>query len=320
MKPYHVPMVLSALFTLFSLAHAQQLVRIPRIGFLAAPSQSTFAARQAGFLQGLKDLGYADGKNIQIEYRYAGGQLDRLPTLVSDLVNLNVDVLVATGPAGLAAKNATKSIPIVFVAVQDPIGTGLVESLSRPGGNATGLSNLGPELSGKRLELLKEAFPALNRAVFLSAGAASAKETQKVGSALGVQLQSILVRDGTSLDGLLVEALKHRPQALITSPGAVFLALQPQILEFAARHRLPAMYGAPEFVDAGGLMSYGPNPTDQFRRAAVYVDKVLKGTKPADLPVEQPMKFEFVVNLKTAEQIGVIIPPNVLQRADRVIR
>ena len=307
-------------------AQAQQPAKIPRIGFLVVPTRSFFSARMETFRQGLRELGYVEGKNVVIEYRYAEGKLDLLPALASELVQLKVDVIVTSSlPGVLAAKNATGTIPIVFGAVGDAVGSGLVASLARPGGNVTGLSIFAPELSGKRFELLKEAFPKVTRVVVLwnptdSGNALSFKETQAVAKALGVQLQSMEVRGASDFESGFQRAKKARVQALIAVPSPVINANQKQVLEFAEKNRLPAMYAGPEFVDAGGLMSYAPNYTDHYRRAAVFVDKILKGTKPADLPVEQPMKFEFVINLQAAKQIGVTIPPNVLVRADRVIR
>ena len=306
-------------------ARAQQGKKMPRVGFLIAPSPSFFAPRLEGFRDGLRNLGYVEGKNILVEYRYAEGNLDRLPELAAELVNLNVDVIVTSGPASMAAKNATKTIPIVFSGVQDPVANGLVESLAMPGGNVTGLSILAPELGGKRLELLKEAVPKIRRIAFLWGGGGSrtpvtVKETLAAGRAFHLEVNSLEVRDSKDFDGAFKAITKTRAQGLLLNPGPIINTFQARIVEFAARNRLPAMYAAPEQVDAGGLMSYGTNPTEQYRRAAVYVDKILKGTKPADLPVEQPMKFEFVFNLKTAKQIGLAIPPNVLARADRVIR
>ena len=307
-------------------ARAQQPTKMPRIGFLVAPTRSFFSTRMEAFRQGLRELGYVEGKNVIIEYRYAEGKLDLLPALASELVQLNVDVIVTSGTLGvLAAKNATSTIPIVFAVVPDAVGTGLVASLARPGGNVTGLSTYGPELSGKRLELLKEAFPKVTRVVVLwnptdSGDSLSFKETQAVAKAFRVQLQSMEVRGGNDFESGFQRAKKERVQALVAVGSPIVNANQKQILEFAAKNRLPAMYGGSEFVDAGGLMSYAPSFTEQFRRAAVFVDKILKGTKPADIPVEQPMKFEFVINLNAAQQIGVTIPPNVLVRADRVIR
>jgi putative ABC transport system substrate-binding protein len=308
------------LFALAVTAQAQQPGKLPRIGFLVAPSQAFFANRLEAFRQGLRELGYVEGKNINIEVRYADGKRNRLSELAAELVHLNVEVIVASGPGSLAAKSATKTIPIVFAAVQDPITSGLVESLARPGGNVTGLSTLAPELGGKRLEILKEVVAKISRIAFLWGTEVSAKETLSVAQGLGVQLQSFEVRDAKDLDSALDAATKQRAQAMLMSADAFFNTHQSRIIEFAAKTRLPAMYASAESVDAGGLMSYAPNQISQFHRAATYVDKILKGTKPADLPVEQPMKFEFVINLKTAKQIGVTIPPNVLARADRVIR
>ena len=262
-----------------------------------------------------------------IEYRYAEGNLDRLPDLAKELVGVKVDVIVTTTVQGvLAVKDATRTIPVVFAGVQDPVASGIIDSLARPGGNATGLSLLAPELGGKRLELLKEVVPKIARVAFLwSAGSQSGaaftvKEIQAAARALGLQCQSIEVRDSKSFDSAFEAATKERAQALLTNPSAVINTHQARIVEFAAKNRLPAMYAGPEFVDAGGLMSYAPSYTDLYRRAAIFVDKILKGAKPADLPVEQPKKFELVINLKTAKQIGLTIPPNVLARADRVIR
>jgi ABC-type uncharacterized transport system substrate-binding protein len=306
-------------------AAAQQPRKMYRIGFLVAPSRSFFTARMEGFRQGLRNLGYIEGKNILIEYRYAEGKLDRLPELVAELVSLKVDLIVTSGPASLAAKNATKTIPIVFAGVQDPVATGLVDSLAMPGGNVTGLSILAPELGGKRLELLKEVVPKITRVAFLWGGVGpvapvTVKATRAAAEALGLQFQSLEVRDSKDFDNAFGAITKNRAQALLTNPGPTINTHQARIVEFAAKNRLPAMYAAPEIVDAGGLMSYSSNPTDEFRRAATYVDKILKGTKPADLPIEQPTKFEFVINLKAAKQIGLTIPPTVLARADKVIK
>jgi putative ABC transport system substrate-binding protein len=306
-------------------ALAQQSGKMYRVGFLVTPSRSFFTARMEGFQQGLRNLGYIEGKNIVIEYRYAEGKADRLPKLAEELVSLRVDLIITSGPALWAAKNATKTIPIVFTGVQDPVATGVVDSLAKPGGNVTGLSILAPELGGKRLELLKEVVPKITRVAFLWAGlgpgaSLSVKETQAAAQALGLQLQSLEVRDLNDFDSAFEAITKNRAQALLTNPGPVINTHQARIVEFAAKNRLPAMYAAPESLDAGGLMSYGPNPTDQYRRAAYFVDKILKGTKPADLPVEQPKKFEFIINLKAAKQIGLTIPPNVLARADKVIK
>jgi putative ABC transport system substrate-binding protein len=314
----------TVLLTTSSLADAQQPTKIPRIGFLVVPQRSFFSTRLETFRQGLRGLGYVEGKNVIIEYRYADGKLDLLPALASELVQLKVDVMVTSSVAGvLAAKNAAGTIPIVFAAVSDPVGTGLVASLARPGGNVTGLSIFAPELSGKRLELLKEAFPKARRVVILwnpTSDALSFTEMQAAAKVLHVQLLSMEVRGANDFESGFLLAKKENAQALVTMPTPVVNSNQTQILDFVVKNRLPAMYAVPEFVEAGGLMSYAPNYADQFRRAAVFVDKILKGTQPADIPVEQPMRFEFIINLKAAKQIGVTVPPNVLVRADKVIR
>ena len=310
------------LFALCFSAEAQQPKKIFRLGFLGGASASSHAVRIDAFRQGLNELGYIEGKNIVIEYRYADGKLDRLPELAAELVSLKVDLIVTSGPASQAAKNATKTIPIVFASVQDPVATGLVDSLAMPGGNVTGLSILAPELGGKRLELLKEVVPKITRVAFLWGGLTTVgvKATRGAAEALGLQLQSLKVRDSKDFDSAFGAITKNRAQALLTNPNPTINTHQARVVEFAAKNRLPAMYSSPAFVTAGGLMSYASNPTDEYRRAAVYVDKILKGAKPADLPVEQPTKFEFVINLKTAKQIGLTIPPTVLARADKVIR
>ena len=312
------------ILTAIHIAEAQQSIKIPRIGFLVVPSRSFFADRMESFRQELHSLGYVEGKNILIEYRYAEGKLDRLPELAKELVGVKVDLIVTTSTQSvLAAKNATRTIPIVFAAVQDPVASGIVNSLARPGGNATGSSILGPDLGGKRLELLKEVVPKITQVAFLSgliATPVTVKETQAAAQALGLQFQSLEVGDSKDFDRAFEAITKNPAQALLTNPGAIINSHQARIIQFAAKNRLPAMHAGPEFVDAGGLMSYAPSYTDLFRRAAVYVDKILKGVKPAELPVEQPTKFEFVINLKAAKQIGLTIPPNVLARADKVIR
>ncbi len=323
--------VLSILFvvvllTVAVIAEAQQPSKVPKIGFLVGPSRSFFASRMESFQQGLHSLGYIEGKNIAIEYRFAGGKADRLPTLAAELVALNVDVIVTSAtPSVLAAKKATSTIPVVFVSVTDPVASGLVTSLARPGGNITGLTILAPELSGKRLELLKEAVPNVTRVAFLwnpanPAQAPQWREAQAAAQALGLRLQSLEVRSFNDFDSAFEAALRERARALIASPEPLINTHLKRIVEFAAKNRLPAMYAGPEVVDAGGLMSYSPDYTYQYRRAATYVDKILKGAKPADLPVEQPKKFELVINLKTAKQIGLTIPQRVLGRADKVIR
>jgi putative tryptophan/tyrosine transport system substrate-binding protein len=311
--------------TTIHLADAQQAKKVPRIGLLLTSSQSFNLVRIHAFRQGLHSLGYTEGKNIVIEYRYAEGKLDRLPDLATELIRLGVDVIVTgTVPGVLAAKNASSTIPIVSMTA-DPVAAGLVESLARPGGNVTGLTNLSPDLSGKRLELLKEAVPGATRVAFLwnrlsPVTSLALKTTQETANALGLQFQSLEVQNSENLDSAFQTVLRERAQAFLTTPGPIIASHQAQILQFAANNRLPAIYPYTEFVDAGGLMSYNPSYDDMYRRAAIYVDKILKGRKPADLPVEQPTKFEFIINLKAAKQISLTIPPNVLTRADKVIR
>ena len=306
-----------------SLAQAQQPARIPRIGILSPSSASNSAGAEA-FRQRLRELGFVEGKNITIDYRYAEGKLERLPDLAAELVRLKVDVIVTAASGILAAKKASATMPIVFAAAGDPVGSGLVSSLARPGGNITGLSLMAPDLDGKRLELLKEAFPKVARVAFLWGGGPRGNltltEMEAAAKALGLKLQSLPVRSLDDFDSAFARAKREGAQALITTVSPLFNDQQRQVLDFAAKNRLPAMYPASEFVEAGGLMSYGPNYTDLWRRAADFVDKILKGTKPAEIAVEQPMKFEFVISLIAAKQIGVTIPPNVLVRADRVIR
>jgi putative ABC transport system substrate-binding protein len=301
---------------------AQQPARIHRIGILAAPSASFFSARVEAFRQRLRELGYVEGKNLFIEYRYAEGKPERLPDLAAELVRLKVDVIVTGGgPTILAAKKASGTIPIIFAPSNDPVGAGLVSSLARPGGNITGLSTMTPDLDGKRLELLKEAFPKVARVAFLWGSRGNLlTELEAAAKALGLKLQSLPIRSLDDFERAFARAKRDGAQALITTPSPLINTQQRQVLDFAAKNRLPAMYQTREWVEAGGLMSYAPNFTDLWRRAADYVDKILKGVKPADIPVEQPRAFEFLVNLKTAKQIGLTIPPNVLARADRVIR
>ncbi len=311
-----------------AISEAQQPTKIPRIGYVSGSGDPNNPGRELeSFQQGLRDLGYIAGKNILVEYRYAEGNLDRLPGLVAELVQLKVDVLfVANLPAIRAAKEATKTIPIVMVTTVDPVATGLVDSLARPGGNLTGLTTLGRELSGKRLELLKEAVPGASRVGVLWDSNAPGpvlgfKEYEAAARALKIQLQSLEVRGPKpGLERAFQAAAKSRTTALITITNPVLRRYQKQIADLAIKNRLPSMYERIDWVEAGGLMSYSSNDAEIYRRAAVYVDKILKGTKPAGLPVEQPMKFEFIVNLKTAKQIGVTIEPNVLVRANRVIR
>jgi putative ABC transport system substrate-binding protein len=309
-------------------ARAQQPKKVPRIGFLSGGSPSSDAPFTEAFRQGLRKLGYVEGQNIFIEYRYSEGKADRFPELAAELVGLKVDVIVVTGGGtAIAAKNATKTIPIVMTVVGDPVGTGVVASLAQPGGNVTGLSILSPELSGKRLELLKEIVPGRTRvAVFANPNSPSLalmlKETQEAARFLRLQLQIIEVRPGSSggLEGAFRAAIKGRAEAISVLSSAGFVSQRKKLVELAAKNRLPAIYDDREIVESGGLVSYGPDRADLYRRAATYVDKILKGRTPADLPVEQPMKFEFVINLIAAKQIGLTIPPNVLVRANKVIR
>ena len=308
------------------LVEAQQPARIHRIGILSPASGSFLSARVEAFRQRLRQLGYVEGKNIFIEYRYAEGKGERLPDLAAELVRLKVDIIVTTSPGTtLAAKKASATIPIVFASANDPVGTGLVSSLAQPGGNITGLSLMVPDLDGKRLELLKEALPKVARVAFLWAPGGSRQNSaltnmEAAAKALGLKLLSLEVLSLDDFEGVFARAKKESAQALITTTGGLINTQHRQVLDFAAKNRLPAMYAYTEFVEAGGLMSYGPDNTDLWRRAADFVDKILKGTKPADIPVEQPMKFEFVVNLKSAKQIGVTVSPNVLARASRIIK
>jgi putative ABC transport system substrate-binding protein len=307
-------------------AEAQQPKKVPRIGYLGAVSPSAVSARTEAFRQGLRELGYVEGKNIVIEWRSSEGKQDRLPSLVAELVRLKVDVIITAGPQSTrAAKEATVTIPIVMAQANDPLGNGFVASLARPGGNITGLSTLAPEISGKQLELLKEIVPRLSRvAVFgnsTTPGTAQAlREVEVAAGAFGVKLQYLDVRGPKDIETVFRAAGKGRADAVLVLTSFVFNPYRTEIADLAVKHRLPAIYSTPEFVEDGGLMTYSVSLTDLFRRAATYVDKILKGAKPADLPVEQPTKFELVINLEAAKQIGLTIPPNVLARADRVIK
>ncbi|HEV8726223.1 MAG TPA: ABC transporter substrate-binding protein [Candidatus Binatia bacterium] len=315
------------LLALCSIAEAQQAGKMPRIGYVAPLSRAAESTRIEAFKRGLQDFGYVEGKNIQVEYRYAEGSSDRLPALVSDLVQLKLDVLVAEGlTTTRAAKDATTTIPIVMVTANDPVATGIVDSLARPGGNITGLTRLTRDLSGKRLELLKEAIPGISRVGVLwdadNANAATGfKEYEAAAPTLKAKLQSLGVRGPTpDLEGAFQAAAKGRVHALIVILNPVIRRYSKEIANLAIRNRLPSIYEVSSFVEAGGLMSYSSNDTENFRRAAYYVDRILRGSKPADLPVEQPTKFELVINLKTAKQIGLTIPQSVLYRADKVIK
>jgi ABC-type uncharacterized transport system substrate-binding protein len=330
MKKAAVPSIFVAvvLFALGVTAEAQQPKRVPRIGYLSARDAASESTRSEAIRLALRDLGYIEGQNIAIEYRYADGKVDRFPEVASELVRLKVDIIVAAGGDRWirAAKNATKTIPIVMIGVgADPVEEGLVESLARPGGNVTGITNLSSELGGKRLELFKEAVPKLARvAVLYDLGnPASVREVKELlpvaARVLGLTVRSWEVRTADGFDRVFAALNKERPDGLLVTRGTLLLANGKRIAGFALKSRLPSV-GSREYVDAGGLMSYSADLADSYRRVAYYVDRILKGAKPADLPVEQPTKFELVINLKTAKQIGLTIPPEVLARANRLIK
>jgi len=317
--------ILGALLLALSVpAEAQQAKKVPRVGFLIAghpPGEVPIKS----LAQGLRQLGWIEDQTIAFEARFAEAKLERLPELAAELVRLNVDVIVVGSGAEHAAKQASRSIPIVFVSVGDPVSEGLVASLARPGGNITGMTRISPQLGGKRLELLKEAFPKVRRvAIFWNptnpSSAAELGEGEVAAGLLGLKLQSLALRALKDADGAFEAAAKERPDALVLTKDPLIDALHFRVLDFVIGNKLPFMHTEETFVEAGGLMSYGPSSVDLYRRAAYFVDKILKGSKPADLPVQQPTKFEFVINLKTAKQIGLTIPPNVLVRADKVIR
>jgi putative ABC transport system substrate-binding protein len=306
-------------------ARAQQGGKMRAIGYLSAGTPLTLVDATAAFTDALRELGWVEGKNVAFERRYAENRLERLAESAEELVHLNVDVIVAEGTlAPLAAKRATSSIPIVMTVAGDPLGSGLVASLARPGGNVTGMSLMAPDLGGKRLELLKELLPRLARvAVLWNAtnpyAALVYKETQAAGRTMGIEVQSLEVRSADDFDSAFEAVRQQHSDALITVEDPLTGAYQKRIVDFAAIDRLPSLYGFRENVLAGGLISYGANFADLFRRAAGYVDKILKGAKPADLPVQQPTKFELVINLKTAKVLGINVPPTLLARADEVI-
>jgi ABC-type uncharacterized transport system substrate-binding protein len=328
--------ICAVLLTLSFLAEAQQPRKVPRVGILPPGPISERVHLWEAFREGLRELGYVEGQNITLVFPSGEVKPERLPHLAAELVNLKVDVIVAaTTVAAQAAKEATKTIPIVMPIAGDPVGTGLVASLARPGGNVTGLTTIASDLSGKRLELLKEVVPRVSRiAVLLNPSSANGppqvqrdsqmtllmRETEVTARSLGVQLQRLELRGPDDFEKVFQAATKERAGALIALDDPFLFTHRTRIVKLAAKSRLPAIYGFREFVEAGGLMSYAANVADMYRRAATYVDKILKGTKPADLPVEQPTKFELVINLKAAKQIGLTIPPNVLARADKVIK
>ncbi|MGZ8530920.1 MAG: ABC transporter substrate-binding protein [Candidatus Binatia bacterium] len=320
-------LLITVLLTAAPLAEAQQPAKMFRIGVLTGSSLSSQSARNEAFRQGLRELGYVEGKDILIEWRSYEGNRERQSKLVDELVRFKVDVLVAVGSGDIQiAKEATSTIPIVMMVGGDPVASGFIASLARPGGNITGLATLRPELSGKRLELLKEIVPKLSRVAFVASPgnrdyANEKKEVELAAAAFGIKLRVLDVKTPNDVETAFQTASKEKADAvLFRVAGPLEAAQRPQITAFAVKYRLPTMHASAQHVEAGGLMSYGVSTIDLARRAATYVDKILKGRKPADLPVEQPMKFEFIVNLKAAKQIGLTIPPNVLVRADRVIR
>jgi putative tryptophan/tyrosine transport system substrate-binding protein len=316
-------LVAAALHTFAVITEAQQPAKVPRIGYIAptGPENTNYAA----FLRGLRDLGYIEGKNILVEYRSMEGNRDRIPSLMAELVQLQVDILVSpNAPTILAAKQATRTIAIVMVVNTDPVASGLVDSLAHPGGNITGITRLTRDLSGKRLEVLKEVFPGISRVGVLEDADASVrafKDYDAAGRALKIQLQSLEVRGpNPDLEGAFRAAVKGRVRALIATQTTVLVPYPEKIADLAIKHRLPLMFESSRTVEAGGLLSYSSNEPENFKRAAYYVDKILKGAKPAELPVEQPTKFEFVINLKTAKALNLTIPQSVLYRADKVIK
>jgi putative ABC transport system substrate-binding protein len=307
-------------------AQAQQPAKMARLGYLGFAFPSTNPNRREALLQGLRDLRYVEGKNITIDYRWGEGKAELLPGLAAELVGLKPDVIFVGAPQPtLALKKATTTIPVVFVGIGDPVAIGVVASLAHPGGNITGLANMAGELSGKRLELLKESAPKISSVAVLRNGGSPGdpkvwQDLEAAAQVLKLKLYPLDVRSAEDFDTAFRAATKVRADALMPWADPLINSQMKRVIEFAAKNRLPAIYAGSEFVDADGLMAYAPNIADQFRRAAVFIDKILKGTKPADLPVERPIKFEFVINLKAAKQIGFTVPPNVLVRADRVIR
>ena len=299
--------------------------KIPRIGFLGNSTAALEANLLDAFREGLRELGYEEGRNIIIEYRWADGKYDHFPVLVAELIAAKVDAIVTAGtPAALAVKNATTTVPLVMVAVGDPIGTGLVPSLARPGGNLTGLSSIAPDLEGKRLQLLREVTPALSYvAMFINSlnpfHVSSMKQAHEAAQAMGIKLQLHDIRKSEDLDEAFAAIRKERPDALLILADRVFLHNRERIVDFANEQRLPNVNAYKELVEVGGLMSYGPSYEDMHKRAAIYVDKILKGAKPADLPIEQPSKFTFIVNIKAAKTLGVTVPSQLLGLADQLI-
>jgi putative ABC transport system substrate-binding protein len=304
-------------------SHAQP--KIPRIGFMGNSSAALEANLIDAFREGLRELGYEEGRNIVIEYRWADGKYDRFPALVAELIAAKVDAIVTAGtPAALAVKKSTKAVPLVMVAVGDPVGTGLVPSLARPGGNLTGLSSIAPDLEGKRLQLLHEVVPTLSHvAMFVNSlnafHVSSVKQARAAAQAMGIKLEPHDIRKSEDLDDAFAAIRKERPDALLVLADRVFLHNRQRIVDFTKQQRLPNVNAYKELVEVGGLMSYGPSYEDMHKRAAIYVDKILKGAKPADLPIEQPSKFTFIVNLKAAKELGVTVPSQLLGLADQLI-
>ena len=325
-KKTFVSLLTTFLLATISLAQAQPAKKVFRIGLLSGNRPSPMPSNIEAFRQGLRELGYVEGQNISVEYRFAEGKEERYAILAAELVNLGVDVIVTFGTqATVAAKQATSTIPILVGNAGDLVGEGLVASLARPGGNITGFTGVDPDLSAKRLQLLREILPKVSRVAVLYHGGPGGdqeelRETQTAAKTLGVQIQPLQVLEPDQFQRAYTAMTKERAQALIIFVGSFIAFHRKDLLELAAKIRIPTMCGNPEWSEAGGLISYGNDRRDQFRRVATYVDKILKGTKPADLPVQQPMKYELVINVKTAKEIGVTIPPNVLARADRVIK
>ncbi|HSE91094.1 MAG TPA: ABC transporter substrate-binding protein [Candidatus Binatia bacterium] len=327
-KTIFIWLLVTVLLLTISLAEGQQQAKILKIGYLSA--QADVRGSRGGahevVRRELHAIGYVEGKNITFEYRYAGNKLDRLPTLANELARLNVDLILATSiPAALAAKNATKTIPVVFLGSGDPVTLGLVDSLARPGGNITGITSIAEVLAGKRLEILKETLPKLSRvAVFWDPKAPESvqqwKESQQSARELGLQLHSMEIGSADKLESAFHDATKARSVAVAGTHASLFTTNRKRIVDLAAKNRLPAIYSREDFVDSGGLMSYGADRTEPYTRAALMIDKILKGAKPSDLPVEQPTKFELVINLKTAKALGLTIPPIVMMRAERVVK
>ena len=306
-------------------AEAQQPEKVPRIGYLGGVSLSANTARHEAFRQGLRELHYLEGKNIVIDWRSADGKLERLPALAAEMVRLKLDVIVTSGASATrAVKEATNTIPIVMTNDPDPVGDGIIASLARPGGNITGLSTLAPELNGKRLEVLREVVPKLSRVAILrvstNLAGGQVRELELAAKAFGVKLQYLDVLDSKNIETTFRAVSKGRADGVLVLASGIISAQRAQIADLAVKNRLPVIYHEPRYVEAGGLMSYGVSLLDLDRRAATYVDKILKGAKPADLPVEQPTKFELIINLKTAQALGLTMPPSLLFQADEVIK